>query len=360
MEKTKALGRRQYDGLQIGRALAALSVVFTHAIAHPFAGAPGLSHMLGRYGVTLFFVISGFIMVATTGSGRFDPKAFLVRRLKRIVPIYFVANFILLLIVLVAPSIFKSTLLDWPHIFLSLFFIPQFEPNGSGYIWPFFRLGWTLNYEMFFYLCFAAFFMVAAQRRAIGISLLFIGLFALGQNVAFVGAPAIFYTQVDILGFIAGVWLGYLTLSKPLHMSAAMASILFWASLLILLVVAIYYPQIRAIPVTQIWMIAACALQVTLLLWYYDSGRVSAPRSLLLLGDASYSVYLFHMFGVGAVTAIAKMLPVPFLYLLMPVSAAIGVIGGLIIYWLVEKPVQNFFKTGHFTVPVIFALKRAD
>src|SRR5262245_19704057 len=122
--------RAKLEGLQVGRAVAAVVVVVAHAIAHPFSTTPGLTHLLARFGVTLFFVISGFIMVYTTGTGRFDPREFMRRRIVRIVPLYYFATLTTLLLFLAAPQLFKTTLFELKHFIMSLLFIPSFRPGG--------------------------------------------------------------------------------------------------------------------------------------------------------------------------------------------------------------------------------------
>src|SRR3546814_3674402 len=65
---------------------------------------------------------------------------------------------------------------------------PMYEPAGTGGIWPMFRLGWTLNYEMFFYFAFAATFALGLVKRAIAITLFFLALIALGLMIDFQAA----------------------------------------------------------------------------------------------------------------------------------------------------------------------------
>src|SRR5690606_15744092 len=74
--------------VQYLRGLAALLVLASHALLYPLVSQPLVYGRLGWLGVILFFVISGFIMVTVTESGRFDPIGFMRRRVQRIVPLY--------------------------------------------------------------------------------------------------------------------------------------------------------------------------------------------------------------------------------------------------------------------------------
>jgi exopolysaccharide production protein ExoZ len=332
---------RRLDGIQAGRGIAALAVVMTHAVAHPYGGAPPAWHMLGRYGVTLFFVISGFIMVHTTGTGSFDPRIFIGHRLKRIVPIYYLANLVLLISVALAPGAFKRTAFSLTHFMLSLLFVPAYEPAGTGYIWPFFRLGWTLNYEMFFYASFAALWALGARNRAVALTAWFGGLIALGLVHPFPAAIPRFYTQIDTLGFVAGVWLGLLEIKGRLRLSSMAQGAALIASLAAYLAITAFYSAIKDDPWTQVGTVAICAVHVTLLVTAIDQAHRKVPRPLLASGDASYAIYLFHMFAIGAVTALGHRLPVALLYPMMGLAALLAVALGMAIYRFVERPLNR-------------------
>ena len=130
---------------------AALLVVFVHLDELlPRLGLP----LFGGAGVDIFFVISGFIMVHTT-MDRDDvtPWSFMAGRISRIVPAYWVATFAVFGIALVAPSLLRTPHLPVGELLQSLAFIPFVK--DSGLTQPLLFVGWTLNYERFFYLVFA-------------------------------------------------------------------------------------------------------------------------------------------------------------------------------------------------------------
>jgi exopolysaccharide production protein ExoZ len=108
-------------------------------------------------GVRVFFVISGFIMTYIT---REDSSQFLVQRLIRIVPLYWLCTL---------PFVamwFKGSGRAWAdgsivNIAKSLFFFPYRDANGD--VMPLLAVGWTLNLEIFFYALFAL--SLAITRR---------------------------------------------------------------------------------------------------------------------------------------------------------------------------------------------------
>src|SRR5215467_2504234 len=145
--------------IQFLRALAAAAVVAFH-VRFDFVNnvsPPGFlpaAFNLGAAGVDLFFVISGFVMVYSSESlfGRPNaPATFLLRRIVRIVPLYWLMTSVMLAYVLArgfGPSDASPQL-----ALASYFFIPYRRPSGA--MDPLYGIGWTLNYEMFFYVVFA-------------------------------------------------------------------------------------------------------------------------------------------------------------------------------------------------------------
>ena len=146
----------QIATIQVLRGVAALAVILFHArqeLAWRHIAVPLPELTVGAAGVDLFFVVSGFVMVhasrALFGS-RASVTPFLLRRLARIVPLYWFFTVVRLLYI-VAANRHSSLLDDWPsHLLYSLSFVPP----GDGRF-PIVVQGWTLSYEMAFYFAFA-------------------------------------------------------------------------------------------------------------------------------------------------------------------------------------------------------------
>lgn len=139
----------RYQSLQLLRAIAALLVVAYHIeSSHPGT----LWHTLyanlfsrGHIGVDIFFVLSGYLVTSTrpARSGATAATAFLIRRLLRIWPAYAVVT-LLYATFLVDPS---------PRqLQRSLLFLPQAADPPLVLGFPTLFVGWTLNYEAWFYL----------------------------------------------------------------------------------------------------------------------------------------------------------------------------------------------------------------
>ena len=127
--------------IQLMRAVAALSVVYVHCAAN-VCGLP----QAGAFGVDIFFVISGFVIAYVVSHGG-DNKEFLVKRFIRIEPTYLLTTVTVILATIYFPAAIKTTKISFLGFIKSLLFIPDSENMGR----PILPQGWSLNYEMFFY-----------------------------------------------------------------------------------------------------------------------------------------------------------------------------------------------------------------
>ena len=157
-----ASGRGVLTNLQLCRAYAALVVVVGHTL-HDFeafganANDPNAWPINWGAGVDIFFVISGFIMVhvAADDFGKAGSSwRFFSRRVARVAPLYWMATTALILGAFIAPGLLNVPIGDWRHVVASYAFIPDPRP-GLEIIRPVLALGWTLNFEMLFYVVFA-------------------------------------------------------------------------------------------------------------------------------------------------------------------------------------------------------------
>jgi exopolysaccharide production protein ExoZ len=148
--------RRKLHALQVLRALAALMVVADHAVSYVATkqevalSLKNLAWFLGIFGVDIFFVISGFIMIYTSRDlfgTRLGFAKFAYRRIVRIVPLYWLAT------ITAAGLLLRHQFPSNFEIATSLAFVPAVTHPGEA-LRPILWVGWTLNLEMFFYALF--------------------------------------------------------------------------------------------------------------------------------------------------------------------------------------------------------------
>ncbi|WP_423065990.1 acyltransferase family protein [Devosia sp. CN2-171] len=331
--------------VQYLRGLAAFLVVIAHAAAHPLATPLAVQARLGEFGVYLFFVISGFIMVAISGLGTFAPLDFLKRRATRIVPLYWIFTTLAAALALFLPLLFKSTVFTWPHYILSMLFLPH-EAPGRGGTSPILSLGWTLNYEVLFYLVFAVLCGVAARQRVIVLTVAFLALYLFGALFRPSNPVLQFYTSHALLAFAAGAWVGLL------HIDGRLAKLRRWAAYTVLAVgaagaiVAFGLEQnpVETAPSFVGLLLTALALLVGGL---HFERLLPRWNWLELMGDASYATYLSHMFVIGGVVGLgSRLLPDGTVsYLGMVGTAVVLATGlGLLVHLYMERPLLGLMR----------------
>jgi exopolysaccharide production protein ExoZ len=347
--------------IQYLRGLAALAVLISHTLQWPL---PQMSQTLlrsGRLGVEVFFVISGFIITSMAGDGAFDRMNFLKRRAWRIVPLYWGATLAVTVLAVALPSLFRTTSPTTLGVAESLFFIPSEAPKA-----PLLGVGWTLDYEIFFYLLFACLSDFASETRTFAVCALLAGLMLIGQVAPHETALEYFYTSPSLLGFALGTVLAQAHRHGLLARLARLPAALLIGTALGLTALFFIIPASdeagRAPFIFHVAMSAA-AIAIVGGALALESARKLKPSALLhYLGDASYSIYLFHLFAVGAGWAIA--------HRLWPDSTAeyvaaafltgtVALAAGLAAHQLIERPLLKFQKTRARKAPAVASLATA-
>ena len=329
---------QQIVSVQYLRAFAAIGVVLHHSLGPTFINR-GLAapDSIGEAGVDLFFVISGFIMWLTTRRREASPKAFLYHRLIRIVPLYWIFTFVFLAIKVAGKHVEPVSLEDLAR---SLFFIPVYNASLFQKTSAFYFLGWTLMYEMFFYGVFATVLLLPRRMQFVAITTSLLFLSGLGSVFLFDRGMSFTYTSPLLLEFATGCAIGKLY-EKQLCPSHFVGCILLLFGTLALFITSWNIPE-NLYQRTILWGLP-CALIVFGALSLEDVARRSPSVTLLLLGNASYSIYLSHIiFLLIFNLAIQKMELFDDMRILVAiylvVGSAIAVIGGVVVHELIERP----------------------
>ena len=332
------------DGLQCGRAVAALMVAIFHAnlflLPAKFYDGQGAGAIFnfGYAGVEFFFVLSGFIMMYVHDKDFGQPAqtvTFLKKRIIRIYPIYWVVLTGLILLYFASPGSGPENARDGQSILASYLLVPL--PGED----PILRVAWTLQHEMLFYLIFS----VLLLNIRLGIALC--ALWGLGCVYALLtGGVQSFpldmvfksHNLLFVFGIVAAKILPKVTRST--------AVLCFWIGVATFLgqgmletLAHLTLPK-NAIPLGY-------GLSATLVILGLAKGELPAPRWLTYLGDASYSIYLVHMPTMTIAAVLLRKLGVhgllPPLAMLVLITGIITV-AGVILHAFVEKPLMNAFK----------------
>jgi exopolysaccharide production protein ExoZ len=332
---------QKLQSVQYLRAIAALMVAYLHlpgqiaAYSSLLTGPRWIGVTSFDFGVDIFFVISGFIMVAT--SQRLGPRAFLLRRLIRIVPLYWIATMALVAAALLMPSLFKETspnLLDGAR---SLLFIAFHNAAQDGKILPLLVPGWTLNLEMCFYAIFTITLFAWIRPYQIWVTgILFSMALVIGLNLSHHDSLLAFYSQPRIFEFWIGMLIARVFSTTTKSMPATVAYALIALGFLLRL------PPLPSVPVNTAIKLLKPALCVIGAIYAERRGAMPKLPRLELLGDASYSIYLTHIFTEGATRTIWHWLPIDtgvaagIAFAIFSMSSVIGI--ALLSYQYIEKP----------------------
>ena len=293
--------------LQYLRAIAALMVVYFHSVLQVPKVNSGFDwqfHLFGETGVDIFFVLSGFVMWLTTAGREIRPLDFYRRRIKRIVPLYWLATLFSAAVALVAPSILKSTVFNLPHLIASLLFLPWRNPADPTLIVPVVVPGWTLNFEMYFYFIFGLLLLVREKWRLYALFgtmtaiIVFCRLFPIETTATKTYGDPIIYE------FLAGVVLAKLYLDKVLLPQAVAWPALVLGFAFLLINETLCDSSMRA------WMWGIPAIVILYSAVSIDFSRLPTIGWLSYIGDASYSIYITHAFTLAFLRVVCGVLKI--------------------------------------------------
>lgn len=339
---------QKYVGIQALRFVAAALVVIAHttqAILTRLHGGDDTGYwVLGTFGVDIFFVISGFIMASTTKNAPVSFESatqFFVRRLIRVVPLYWIYTTLKLLIVGLVPASSTKVFPSFEHIVASYLFIPHVDASGG--VWPALPVGWTLNYEMFFYLVFAV--AISLTRfRATTTAVVFLGMGVLAALSP--GSTVLsFLGDSLLLEFLFGVAIArgierWQPMGRVGGVVAPIAAMLMACWLLSLS---------TGLPRSLAWGVPAALIVGAVVVLEPQLKAVSGIRAVSPLGDASYSLYLSHAFSVPALVAAFGVFGVGSDVLMIVVTLVISTALSLLSYRWMEQPIAKLLSRPRVT-----------
>jgi exopolysaccharide production protein ExoZ len=325
----------KFFSLQALRAIAAIAVVIYHSqgLCHKYASGPSLSEAamkgVGQYGVDLFFVLSGFVILYTVRRTDSTAGAFLARRLIRIVPLYWILTVGLFLLPFLVPAVISSPAVPDPRTILRSLLFVSYLLNTQQ---PILYVGWSVEYEMLFYVL-AALALLASLPLYRTLGLIFVAVYALLHLfVPLAVAPGnarFFLGNQQVFEFVLGLFLAELALNgKPRLLDVAI--------------------PIAAVALTMTLegggRFLLAGLPAAVIVWAavrteHWTARYGATRWFAKVGDASYSIYLVQVLILPAVgKLVARFVPNLAPDLLVLLATAIVVGAGMLLYRVLERP----------------------
>ncbi|MDB5875973.1 MAG: acyltransferase 3 [Ramlibacter sp.] len=274
------VNQEKLPGLQIARAIAALLVAYGHSWHIILSFPPATAYPIPNIGmlpaVPLFFAISGYVICLIAAKPGFRLTQFLARRAIRIYPLWVVTTFAFLGLSLVALGLQPGT--TPASFFYSLTLLPT-----NGY--PFYNVGWSLQHEIAFYLLAA---ILVPHFGIAGLAAFLISAVALDRLFSL---PWYLHLYAEYYPcFLAGI------AAFALHARLRVAG--FWIPIVTGTgILALLSPDLNG-----------CAYSLMLFLLLTGLVNISKISSRVgrigvLLGDASYSIYLIHPLIFGFIYA---------------------------------------------------------
>ena len=346
---------KRFAHIDFMRAVAVLLVLLQHA---------GLEQgLLGSTGVTMFFVISGFVitnpaLAEAAVTGKFAIGDFYLRRAIKLLPPLFV--------VVVLPSLAVGVASNWtkvnPSSLLSqvLFFYNSVRINGQQGVLPGTDVVWSLSVEEQFYIGFALLWLVCLRLPRPAVALAWLAGVAFGCatvlrfSLANSGhqelAQRIYFstdTRVDAIAL--GMLLAVFLRSKAWLVLRERVSGLIWDGLLFASAAVLCFSLLLAdYTANYSWLIsihAFCSAGILIVGFSGGTGllvrgfaRVSNLSAFKVIGLASYSIYLVHHTVSLALSSMVVALP-PLLSILIKVIT--GLVAGVLAWLAVERPVER-------------------
>ncbi len=331
--------------LHVLRVIAAMGVVYFHTTSE--AGLD-LTVAIGSRGVDVFFVISGFI-IAYIGSN--NPQQFFRRRLIRVVPFYWVATLCLFALAVVMPNLLRSTRADVPQLIASLLFVPR-ETSYSG-VFPTMLLGWSLNFEMFFYVVFSMSLRINPKWSPAICCAWIVGFVLAMSPIESSNTVIAFYSRPIVLEFVYGIGVYYAftwCVARRDQLSAIAAGKWLLGALLAVSLFVICYGEYKegwGLPRYIYAGIPSFVIVLSALLLEKLYGLTTKNRTIFLLGESSYILYLIHPYIIyTALRAVVghRELNTPMIIGIVVVLLAVAAAISVAIHVWFEKPMMSFLK----------------
>jgi len=328
--------------LQAGRAIAALCVVAFHLsimMGAPRYGGEAVFReftLHGNRGVDFFFVLSGFIILFAHYKDIGNPESFgkyIYRRFSRVFPIYWLYTFIFVLLLVAIGGVdanMPSTAIDWMTT-ITLVRFSDVSPPLS--------VAWTLFHEIAFY---ATFSMLILNRR-LGI-IVFLLICAI--SIIFYHFPTehgrtpfSVYTSAYNLYFLFGMG-AYWLYQKG---GSGVAELILGLAISLMTITDVIIPD----ELLRISLALGMALLLAAVTKFESSGKIAVPNLLIVIGNASYSIYLTHISIEGVILKVMKATHLQTSLgneLTYFITLICTVIIGCFAYCYIEKPLIGLFS----------------
>ncbi|MBB6004496.1 acyltransferase [Arcicella rosea] len=287
--------KKVINSIQFLRGFAAFVVVFYHIGGYIKKNFPvdflGDFFGFGFAGVDLFFVISGFIIHFTSKQYFGNPsklKEYLIKRIVRVFPIYWIILTVMFFFSWLTSIISHREVFgaNYPHNLVSYFQTYLLLPLHPAIN----AVSWTLSYELFFYFIFS-FLIISKRLWFVPVCILMVSAF----NLILIEQSGSKYFKFIFSGYNIEFMLGFLICKfyDKLKLSSILSLIILILALGIILIWGNEVSDFDYIKRILVFGLSSGLILISLL--NLESNRtVKVPQFSILVGNASYVLYLIH------------------------------------------------------------------
>jgi exopolysaccharide production protein ExoZ len=348
-EASRKSGNERFNGLEAARGMAALCVVLDHGTL--IMGQPrfygellwnGVFVPLG-VAVDFFFVLSGFIIAWVHWNDIGKPARlyrYATRRFLRIYPPYWVVLLPLMILYFFNPGAGAPRQHDFPNVFFSITLLPYTES-------PILGAAWTLVREVLFYAVFA---LMILNRRMIWILPIWAVAIVVAKFFQPLSFPASIVLSDSNLQFLIGFSTAYVMRNYRIpapRFFTILGCCCFFGFL--------YFNNffVAHSLIGRLTFGLGAALGIMGIVEWERSHGLRVSRLLLILGAASYAIYLVHevALSVGVhllMIGAPKSIPLP---LALSIIAGFSIVAGILFRRWVEKPLSLHLRSVSLRLP---------
>ena len=312
--------------IQYSRAFAAFFIVLYHVMRKGMLlGLNNYEFSIGKMSVPFFFIISGYIMGYINNKEKIRFSDFIINRFVRIIPLYYLFTTVILVVFIIKPSLVYYS--HSPTITILGSYILYSFQNTSMLLNP----GWTLRPELCFYIIFAIIYTNPWKySKIIDLTIficLLLSVFSSLFNIYFISS------YFEYL-YVFAIGLFIYRLDVAFDFKKIKRSFLFFILSSVLLFG--YFHFFDDVNIYSVSIIAVFFISII-----SNENKLSRNNLILkflhLIGCASFSIYLTHVFSIGVVTLLLKKIPLT-AFVFNFTSILLSILVGVLCYLFIEKP----------------------
>ncbi len=311
------------------RGLAILIVLIEH-----FLTIPGIH--LGRFGVDIFFVLSGLLMSKILFVKRVPLPTFYKRRLSRVFPVFFIY-----LTTLCTASYLFELSSEHENYFYSLFFLRSYFPTAPATGFSGIPIGnlWSLNVEEHCYIILSIITLFSVFKGKEFIPLIGLGIGAILIRCTYIlypdFAPTDYFLHTEVIASHLFLSAGYALIKENFE-----RFVFSWLPIFTFFLSILCY--IKSFPWFSHWLFSPFLLAFTVN--HLDRipeifKTILSNKILQLFGICSYSIYLwqqpFYYYGVR----FGEIFPYSSIVMLF-----LGITVGMISFYFIENPIRKYLN----------------